>query len=363
MNLPFTNRADLSDFEWELTRSFQNRVNLEKDEIRKLAERSNLHGSMRLIAFTGSLILLAVGTLAAARVHWALAIPGLYAYWFLYGFWVAIAHELQHKMVFRASWQGISECIYFWVQALIWNSPCYARTSHRLHHRFTMVRDVDPETDWPEVITTKWLRSYLTKILLNVAIIGAPFRLAQDVYIQINRVIGKQDRMMRDHCSPTSIRCIRLESAAILGVHAAIALASIGYQTIWPILFITLAWQIGGSIEALWHSTEHIARAYNVNDQRLATRSVRVSPLIRILYGGLDDHVDHHLFPAVPSMNLPKLHRLLHRDLAPTRSMINCWREMFAIAREKDQQPQHEYVPITPTPRPGAIHNLPMSQK
>ena len=35
-------------------------------------------------------------------------------------------------------------------------------------------------------------------------------------------------------------------------------------------------------------------------------------------------------------MNLPRLHRLLERELAPTRSMIGCWREMFAIAREKD---------------------------
>ena len=99
-------------------------------------------------------------------------------------------------------------------------------------------------------------------------------------------------------------------------------------------------------MEALWHSTEHIGRIHNMNDQRLVTRSVRVNPVVRLLYGGLDDHVDHHLFPIVPSRNLPKLHKLLQRELAEPRGMISCWKEMFAIAREKDVRPENEYVAV-----------------
>ena len=84
----------------------------------------------------------------------------------------------------------------------------------------------------------------------------------------------------------------------------------------------------------------------NVNDQRLCTRSVRVGPLVHLIYWGLDDHVDHHQFPAVPSRNLPKLHKILKKDLAEPKSMIACWREMFAIACEKDHHPESEYIPI-----------------
>jgi fatty acid desaturase len=72
---------------------------------------------------------------------------------------------------------------------------------------------------------------------------------------------------------------------------------------------------------------------------------VKVGPVLRLLYGGLDDHVDHHVYPWIPSRNLPKLHRLMKENLPEPRGMIDCWREMFAIAREKDLRSDHEYVP------------------
>ncbi|MFU8781371.1 MAG: fatty acid desaturase, partial [Kiritimatiellia bacterium] len=322
MKLAFTARKELTDYEWELTQSFKNRMDLNREMIRALSERSNMHGLLRVTLHSGSLVLLAWLSIAAARVHWALAILPLYAYWFLYGFWVALGHELQHKMVFRKSWERFGEIIYFFVQVFMWNSPRYARISHRLHHRYTMVRDVDPETDWPEVITSSWLRKYLSGLLQGIFLIGVPRSLFANVRVQVERMAGKKDRMMRNHCSENDCQRIRIESVAILGLHILVVAGALWFWTPWPILLITVAWQIGSPMEALWHSTEHLGRAYNVNDQRLATRSVRVSPLIRLLYGGLDDHVDHHLFPSVPSMNLPRLHRLLDRELAPTRSMI-----------------------------------------
>jgi fatty acid desaturase len=302
---------------------------------------------LRVSLYTGALVLMAWAAVTAAQIHWVLAIPVLYGYWFLYGFWVALAHELQHKIVFAKSMNGFSEFIYFFVQAVIWNSPRYARISHQLHHRCTMVRGVDPETAWPEVITTKWLRAYLRDIILNILVIGAPKSLFYAMKIQLDRIMGKKDRMMTDHCTGKDCQKIRIESAAIVLFHGVIIAAAVIFKTWWPILFVTIAWQVGSCMETLWHSTEHIGRAYNINDQRLATRSVKVSPALRLLYGGLDDHVDHHLYPAVPSRNLPKLHQLLKEQLPEPRSMLDCWKEMFTIAREKDVRPANEYVPLT----------------
>lgn len=347
MKLEFMARKQLSAYEWELTQSFKNRTNVDREAIRRLSERSNLHGLVRMGLYTGSLVLAAWATVAASRYSLWLAIPVLYAYWFLFGFWVAVAHELQHKMVFAKSWEALSELIYFFVQAFIWNSPRYARISHQLHHRCTMVRGVDPETDWPEVVTTPWLKKYLRSLILNMLIIGVPRSLFEAVCIQIRRIAGHKDRMMMNHCTDKDVRVIRIESAGILLFHLAIVALAVGFRRWEPVLFITIAWQIGSAMESLWHSTEHIGRAYNMNDQRLVTRSVRVNPVIRLLYGGLDDHVDHHLFPSVPSRNLPKLHRLLNRELAEPYGMIGCWKEMFAIAREKDVRSENEYVPVT----------------
>ncbi len=228
----------------------------------------------------------------------------------------------------------------------MWNSPRYARISHRLHHRCTMVRGIDPETDWPEVITSRWLRNFFRIIILKILVVGAIPQLGRDVMVQIRRALGQKDRMMNGHCSEKDILVIRIESLAILLIHLAVVASAIRFRCWAPVLFFTIAWQIGAAIEQLWHSTEHIGRAYNVTDQRLSTRSVRVNPFIKMIFWGLDDHVDHHLFPGVPSRNLPKLHGIICKDLAEPGSMVDCWREMFAIAREKDMHPENEYVPV-----------------
>jgi fatty acid desaturase len=346
MKLEFTERTKLADYEWELSEKFIGRCPISRDELKALSERSNLHGVLRVGLYTGALLASAWSVMALSRISIWLALPAIYFYWFLYGFWVAIAHELQHKMVFAKSLNWLSELIYFFVQVIIWNSPRYARISHQLHHRYTMVRGVDPETKWPDV-TTKWLRTVLLQgNLMCILGIGAIRNLYGIVRLQIARVAGAKDKMMEEHCSEKDIRVIRIETAGILLCHLAVVVCAIWFHHLELLLFVTIAWQFGWAMESLWHNTEHIGRIRNMNDQRLVTRSVKVGFFVHLLYGGLDDHVDHHLFPSVPSRNLPKLHRLLHKQLPEPRSMINCWKEIFAIAKEKDICSENEYVSV-----------------
>lgn len=345
MQLTYRPRAELADHEWENESARWQRPPLDPAVIRNLSERSTANGLLRVGYFVLLLAGAAALTMWAARISIWLAIPFLYAYYFLYGFWVAIGHELQHKMVFGRSANAFSEVVYFIVQTLMWNSPRYARISHRLHHRYTMVQGVDPETDWPPVITSRWLRRYFWNRLATIAFIGAFKDLWISVRMQVSRIAGVKDRMMRDHCKESDIRAIRIESAAILLFHTAIVAAAIWFQRWELFFFITIAWQVGWAIEGMWHQTEHIGRAYNVTDFRLCTRSVKVGSFIHSIYWGLDDHVDHHMFPSVPSRNLPRLHQRLKDQLPEPHSMFHCWREMFTIAREKDQHPDNEYVP------------------
>ena len=344
--LEFTPRNALAAYEWDAERKHWNRPELDRETLKKLSERSTFNGLLRVGLFVFFLGTTAAAAIYASRYSFLLAIPLFYLYFFFYGFWVAIAHELQHKIVFAPSFDRFSECLFFVVQTLIWNSPRYARISHRLHHRYTMVQGIDPETDWPAVITTPWLKRYLWGLILRILVVGAVIELFREVVRHLRRILGHKDRMMRDHCSAADIRAIRIESLAIILIHAAIVTAAIWFRRWELVILVTIAWQIGNAIEFLWHQTEHIGRMVNVNDQRLCTRSVRVGPLVHLIYWGLDDHVDHHQFPVVPSRNLPKLHKILKKDLAKPKSMIECWREMFAIAREKNHHPESEYVPI-----------------
>ncbi|HET6451769.1 MAG TPA: fatty acid desaturase [Spirochaetia bacterium] len=342
----FATRDQLAGFEWDNQRKDWKRPPVDREVLKQLSRRSTLNGALRALWFLFLLAVPAVAACLLARVSPWLAIPALYVYYFFYGFWVAIGHELQHKTVFAESEDWLSEIFFFLVQTLMWNSPTYARISHRLHHRYTMVRNVDPETDWPEVITSKWLRWFLVKLVAQVLVVGALVTLFVAVRTQVLRVAGARNRMMTDHCTEAEIAAIRRESLAILMIHAAVAAAAVAFHA-WPLLaLVTLAWQIGSPMELLWHATKHIARPYNVNDHRLNTRSIRVSWFVRTFFWGLDDHVDHHLYPVVPSRNLRKLHKLLEKDLPDPENIFGCWAEMFEISKEKDKDPRAEFVSV-----------------
>ena len=340
----FATRDQLSASEWDNQRKDWKRPPVDRAVLRELSKRSTVNGLVRVAWFLFLLAVPAVAAISVSRVNIWLTIPILYVYYFFYGFWVAIAHELQHKTVFAESADWFSEILFFIVQTLMWNGPSYARISHQLHHRYTMVRGVDPETDWPEVITTTWLRAFLIKLVLKILVVGSIADLFLSVRTQVLRVAGVKDRMMRDHCSEEQISAIRRESLGILVIHVAVAAAAVAFHAWILLALVTLAWQIGSPIEILWHATKHIGRPYNVNDHRLNTRSIRVSWFIKTFFWGLDDHVDHHLYPIVPSRNLPRLHRVLEKDLPVPDNIFGCWVEMFEISREKDKDPNREFV-------------------
>jgi fatty acid desaturase len=342
----FAAREQLSGFEWDNQRKDWKRPPVDREVLKDLSRRSTLDGALRVAWFMFLLAVPAVAAIYVSRINLWLAIPVLYLYYFFYGFWVAIAHELQHKTVFGESADWFSEIFFFLVQTIVWNSPTYARVSHKLHHRYTMVRNVDPETDWPEVITSRWLRGFLARLILRILVVGAVVDLVLSVWTQVWRIAGGKNRMMREHCTDREIAAIRVESLGILLIHAAIAALGIAFHA-WPLLaLVTIAWQVGAPIEILWHATKHIARPYNVNDHRLNTRSIHVSRFVKTFFWGLDDHVDHHLYPIVPSRNLPKLHRLLVKDLPVPDNIFGCWAEMFEISREKDRDPRNEFVSV-----------------
>ena len=346
----FKDRIEIAPVEWDNQRKDWIRPPIDRTLLKELAERSTLNGLVRILWYVGLLAGAAFLAVALFRISPWLAIPGIYFYWFLYGFWVALGHELQHQTVLAKRETWVSEIIFYFVQTLMWNSPTYARISHKLHHRYTMVRGYDPETDWPEVITLQWLRRRLAGLFLRMLIVGAVSDFFRDGWTNIKRAAGVKDWMMRDHCNETQVRAIRVESAQILVAHALVIAAAIVWQRWELVAFVTLAWQIGEPMERFWHDTKHIARPYNVKDHRLNTRSVKVGWFVKTFFWGLDDHVDHHLYPAVPSRNLPKLLSILESQLPQPESVFGCWAEMFEIARKKSEDPNCEYVPW-----PGAV--------
>lgn len=342
----FVDRTSLIDYEWDTEKKVWSRPDIDREALKSFGKRDNVKGFARVVLLLGLLVLLAVASVYLLDFSMALVVISLYMYCFFYGFLVALGHELQHKTVFSKGFDWFSEILFYVVQTLIWNSPTYARISHRLHHRYTMVEGIDPETNWPSVHTSRWVRSMIFAMVSKMFVVGgAVIELVKDIFNQIKRVIGIKDKMMSEFCNKKEIRNIRIESFVILVFHSVVIGLAIYYQVWMALLLITIAWQIGSGFEGIWHNTEHIGRIYNVNDQLLCTRSVKVNPFIKLIYFGLDDHIEHHIYPSVPSCNLPELHKLMEDMQDEPISVMACWKEIFHIALEKDRKPQNEFIP------------------
>lgn len=344
MGLTYVARTELKDLEWDNESKSWNRPDIDRDELKQLNKRSTLEGSTRLVVHT--LVLVATGwlTVYAAGYSILYAIVPFLMFSFMVGFLNGIEHEMRHRIVFSRRLDWLSESAYFFIHVLWKGGTRNQRVSHNIHHRYTMVRDVDPEPAFPEEISTKWVRKELLGQLFTILTLGIPsFFVA--LWTLIQRIGGRLDPRIEAHCTKKDYKIIRLESLAIFLINIAALVVMIMYRRWDLIALFMLAPQVGNAMAEFWHRTEHISMMYNSRDQRLCTRGVKVSPFLKFFFGGLDEHVEHHLFPAVPSRNLSKLRDAINWPVPERQNAIQCWKEIYAIAKHKEQHPDDVFVP------------------
>jgi fatty acid desaturase len=344
MELTFAPRSELKGRVWDTEAKQWDRPKLDRDVLLELTRRSTPEGMLRLIVHTALIVATAWLTVLAWRYSIPLAVAPFLFYAFLVGFLNGIEHEMRHTIVFSRRLDWFSDAVYFLIHVFWKMGSRNQRVSHRIHHRYTMVRGVDPETDFPEAITTRWVRNVLLRLLATVLTLGIPsfFKLLWDL---VQRARGRLNPKIMAHCDAADLRFIRRESVVVLVVNV-VACAALAWWQRWDlILLLILGPQVGHAIASFWHLTEHIGMMHNASDQRLCTRGVKVTRFVKFLYGGLDEHVEHHLFPAVPSRNLTRLRESIAYPIPGRRNVFQCWGEIFAIARHKESHPGDEIVP------------------
>jgi fatty acid desaturase len=344
MELTFVPRAELQDRQWDDQSGLWDRPRIGRETLQELNRRSTAEGMLRLIVHTVLILAAAWLTVLAWRYSIPLAAAPFLFYAFLAGFLNGIEHEMRHLIVFSRRLDRFSDAVYFLIH-LFWKvGSRNQRVSHRIHHRYTMVTGVDPETAFPEAITRRWVWKVLLGVLVTVVTLGIPsfFKALWDLF---QRSRGRLDPRIKAHCDAADLEFIRRESVVILVINV-LAFAGLVWVQRWDLLLLlVLGPQVGQAIASFWWLTEHIGMMFNSNDQRLCTRGVKVTRFVKFLYGGLDEHVEHHLFPAVPSRNLARLREAMDYPIPERRNVITCWREILAIAGHKEQQPGDEFVP------------------
>ena len=238
MNLDFAPRRELEDREWDNQSQTWERPNLDRKQLRQLNQRSTLEGMMRLILHTATLVATAWLTLYLSRYHILFSVVPYLLFAFLVGFLNGIEHEMRHKIVFSRRLDWFSEVVYFLIHILFRVGTRNQRVSHRVHHRYTMVSGVDPESDFPSVITPRWVRKTLWGLLLTVLTLGIPSFL-KAMWTLIQRTLGRLNPMIQAGCRDGDKKFIQRESLAILLINLAALFGFVWWQR-WDLILLLI---------------------------------------------------------------------------------------------------------------------------
>ncbi|MEA5581224.1 fatty acid desaturase [Nodularia harveyana UHCC-0300] len=80
----------------------------------------------------------------------------------------------------------------------------------------------------------------------------------------------------------------------------------------------------------------------DATDPFLASRSIETHPIIQFLLVHENFHLEHHLFPSVPSYNLPKLHKLVLPQInrrVTCKSYLSFLLQFFRASLRQDETP------------------------
>ena len=63
----------------------------------------------------------------------------------------------------------------------------------------------------------------------------------------------------------------------------------------------------GKPIQFFVNVTQHLGAPFDKKDHRESTYSVKINPIFAFLYWDMQYHLEHHMFPTIPSYNFKKI--------------------------------------------------------
>ena len=307
-----------------------------------------------LFAGTGTGAWLAYRHLSAT--NWPTVLPLLLLALFAHGtngsFFGGVAgHELCHKTPFATQfWNTFFLKIYAF---LSWFDPTGYRASHIRHHQVTVHRDHDGEIVQPLGLDLHGLRFFLinftfapTGIWRSVRFMFAAARgdLSKDGFFKsdwLRRVVPETDLKAR--------RELINWARVVLFGHLALAALFILTGQWFLIVIVNLGTFYCGWLVTLCGAPQHVGLSSDVSDFRLNSRTYTCGRLPGFFYWNMQYHVEHHMFPAVPFYNLPRLRAAIVHDLPPvTHGLWATWRDIQSILQRQRQDPTYVYIPQLP---------------
>jgi len=336
------------------------RCKVDRSVLSDLMRKSDARGfaqtvpQLLLFAVTGTLAYAAFLNVTARTWPWAL--PVLLLALFVHGtfgfFFGGIAcHELCHKTPFATQfWNNFFLRIYAF---LSWFDPIGYRASHIRHHQATAHADHDGEVVLPQGLDWHGVGFIIGSLTIR------PKLFLKNIWFFVSAARGRLDRdgffkaKWLQRVVPESNPELRAElvswARVVLFGHLALAALFIATGHWFLIVIVTFGCQYCSWLVTLCAAPQHVGLSPNVADFRLNTRTYTSGPLPAFLYWNMQYHVEHHMFPAVPFYNLPRLRKAIEYDLpSAPHGLVATWRVILPIMRRQRAEPGYIFVPSLP---------------
>jgi fatty acid desaturase len=320
---PYALRGDIDAQDALTADGFEQRVEAEwhsckidRKLLKQLMQRSDVQGLRHFGLWLALLLLGGAAAVWAWGSWWC--VPAFAVYGLLYSASDHYAHELSHGTPFKTRW--INEALLKLCGFMTLHEVHYWRWSHTRHHTHTLIVGRDPEIACPRP----------PRLL---AIVSDLFFIPSGL-TQLRNIVGHAaGRINADgqHFIPHSERAKVIRASRVfVAIFLLVIAACVVWQSWLPALLVVLPRFYGGPLALLLNLTQHAGLPEDVHDHRLICRTFRAGPVISFLYGNMNYHVEHHMFPMVPFHALPKLHEAIRLQCPPAyASPWACWREIL----------------------------------
>ena len=304
------------------------RAEIDKTALKKLSQKSDLKGLQHILIYFSFLFFFAFMSFYTWGTWWCLL--WIWVYGVLFFSSNPIWHECGHRTAFKS--RLLNEIFYQIGSFMTDFEPIRWRWSHARHHSNTS--SVHDPHDYEAALFHAYpsLKSFLFSFVPFAELIN--FKTSWK-FETIKHALGFMTSVMED-CIPENQRSkCRLISRIHLSIWILSFLLSFYLLNPLPALLIFFP-RYWGNIINSFNMTQHIGLPENIKDHRYTTRSVKFNPIFSFLYWHMEYHVEHHMFPTIPSYNLPKLNKLIKDQLPkPNSSLFDAYKEIIpAIIRQ-----------------------------
>ena len=315
--------------------------NIEKKELKKLSKRKDLPALIHFAIYFGSLF--ASGYFAYITWGTWLSILFFFIYGTIYSFSVSNWHETVHKTAFRTRW--INE-IFYHISSFMADFEGFRwRWSHTFHHSHTLQTKDDYDHEIQVTRPTDLVAFFLNFIPFTDLLF--PHRLLK--YEVLKHSLGIFSPVVKITAPEKEKKKMLWNSRLYVLIWISVIMFSIYYQTILPVLYIILPTYYGKPMWFLVNVTQHLGAALNTKDHRESTYSLNINPIFSFYYWHMECHLEHHMFPMIPSYNLKKLQSYIKEQTPkPFSSLFAFYKEILPAVIKQAYNPNHNYKTLIP---------------